>query len=115
MRLPNVERASVPARKITHYLLSASHRDEQHKADFFRSFGFKLEFWEALAAALLHHAQTYEVTEVVSTPFGQNYVVEGALFAPDGRQPRVRVVWFICKASRNGYISHSVSLGLLTQ
>jgi hypothetical protein len=95
MRLPNAERAFVPPRKITHYILSTGHRDGQHKAAFFRSFGFKLESWNLLASALLSHARTHEVTEVVSTPFGQNYVVEGSLSAPDGRQPRVRVVWFI--------------------
>ena len=95
MRLPNAERASVPPRKITEYLLSTSHRDGQHKAAFFQSFGFRLEFWDLLASALLQHARTHEVTEVVSTSFGQNYVVEGPLSAPDGRQPRVRAVWFI--------------------
>ena len=95
MKLPNAERAFVPARKITHYLLSTSHRDGQHKAAFFRNCGFKLASWDVLASALLQHACTYEVTEIVSTPFGRNYVVEGALPAPDGRRPRVRVVWFI--------------------
>jgi hypothetical protein len=30
MKLPNVEHAVVPGRKITHYLLSATHRDGQH-------------------------------------------------------------------------------------
>jgi hypothetical protein len=43
MKLPNVERAVEPGRKITHYLLSATPRDGRHKAEFFRSFGFKLE------------------------------------------------------------------------
>ena len=95
MKLPNAARAIVPSRKITHYLLSTSHRDGQHKATFFRGFGFKLESWEALAEALLDHARANEVTEVVPTPFGQNYVVEGRLPAPDGRAPRVRAVWFI--------------------
>lgn len=95
MKLPNAERAVVPRSKITHYLLSTAHRDGQHKAAFFQSFGFKLETWEALASALLNHARTYEVNEVVLTPFGQNYVVEGLLLAPDSRTPRVRAVWFI--------------------
>jgi hypothetical protein len=95
MKLPNAERAVVPSRKITHYLLSTAHRDGQHKATFFRGFGFRLEAWETLASALLNHARTHEVTEVVPTPFGQNYVVEGSLPAPDGRSPNVRAVWFI--------------------
>lgn len=95
MKLPNAERAVVPSRKITHYLLSTGHRDGQHKAAFFRGFGFKLEPWETLASALLNHARTHEVKEIVPTPFGQNYVVEGPLPAPDGRAPTVRAVWFI--------------------
>jgi hypothetical protein len=97
MNLPNAERAAVPGRKITHYLLSTTHRDGQHKADFFRSFGFKVEMWEELASALLNHARQYEVVEIVSTTFGQNYVIEGALPTPDGRSPKVRVIWFIAK------------------
>src|SRR5882672_1454790 len=79
MKLPNAERAVVPSRKITHYLLSTTHRDGQHKAEFFRRFGFKLETWEELASALLEHARKYEVVEAVPTPFGQNFVIEGAL------------------------------------
>ena len=95
MELPNAGRAIVPSRKITHYLLSTTHRNGQHKAAFFRSFGFRPEVWDVLASALLDHARTHEVTEIVSTPFGQNYVVEGPLLAPDGRRPEVRAVWFV--------------------
>ena len=95
MKLPNVEQASVPSRKLTHDLLSATHRDGQHKADFFRSFGFTLDAWEALASSLLNHARNHAVTGITTTPFGRNYVVEGSLPAPDGRAPNVRAVWFI--------------------
>ena len=56
---------------------------------------FKLEAWEKLATALLNHAQQHEVVEIVPTPFGQNFVIEGALTGPDGRTPGVRAVWFI--------------------
>jgi hypothetical protein len=95
MKLPNVERAVVPSRKITHYLLSAAHRDGQHKAAFFRSFGFEPEHWEELAIALLDHARRHEIVETVPTPFGRNFVIEGALTTADGRAPKVRAVWFI--------------------
>src|ERR1700689_2822581 len=97
MNLPNAERAAVPSRKITQYLLSTSHGDGKHKAEFFRSFGFKLEEWEEFASALLNHARHNEVVEIVPTPFGQNYVIEGTLPTPDGRSPKVRVIWFIAK------------------
>ena len=72
MKLPNAERAVVPSRKITNYLLSTGHRDGQHKATFFRSFGFKPDAWDTLAAAFLNHVRIHEVAEVVSTPFGRN-------------------------------------------
>jgi hypothetical protein len=48
-----------------------------------------------LAAALLQHARNYDVSQIVPTPFGRNFVVEGALPSPDGRLPQVRAVWFI--------------------
>ena len=99
MKLPNVERAVVPSRKITHYLLSTAHRDGQHKAEFFRSFGFTIEAWIELASALLNHARDHEVIEIVPTPFGRNFVIEGVLPAPDGRSPEVRVVWFVAKGA----------------
>ena len=50
---------------------------------------------EVLASALLNHARNREVTAIVPTPFGQNYVVEGSLPTPDGRSPNVRAVWFV--------------------
>ena len=110
MKLPNAERAVVPARKITHYLLSTSHRDGQHKAAFFQNFGFKLESWEVLASALLNHACIYEVSEVFSTPFGRNYFVEGPVSAPDGRRPRVRVVWFIANHEQTATLATAYPL-----
>jgi hypothetical protein len=47
------------------------------------------------AAALRRHAAEHAVVETEDTPFGTSYVVEGALAAPDGRMPRVRVIWFV--------------------
>lgn len=112
MKVPNAERAIVPSRKITHYLLSATHRDGQHKAEFFLGFGFTLEAWQVLASApaLLHHVRTCEVRSVVRTPFGQNYVVEGPLPAPDGRAPNVRVVWFIANAEERATLATAYPL-----
>lgn len=110
MKVPNAERAVVPRRKITHYLLSTTHRDGQHKAAFFISFGFTLEAWEVLASALLDHVRAYEVTSIVPTPFGHNYVVEGPLRTPDGRAPNVRVVWFIANAEQTATLATAYPL-----
>jgi len=112
MKLPNSELAVVPSRKITHYLLSTAHRDGQHKAEFFRAFGFKPEAWEELALALLNHARNHEVAEIVPTPFGQNFVIEGALTTPDGRLPVVRVVWFIAKNAETATLARAYPLDI---
>ena len=112
MKLPNTEGAIVPSRKITHYLLSTAHRDGRHKAEFFRSFGFKLEAWEVLASALLNHAFHYEVVEIVPTPFGRNFVIEGALPARDGRSPKVRVIWFIAKNAETATLATAYPLDI---
>ena len=100
----------MPGRKITHYLLSATHRDGQHKAAFFRSFGFTLEAWEELAAALSNHARNYEIVEIVPTPFGRNFVIEGALPAPDCRAPNVRAVWFIANGEETATLATAYPL-----
>jgi hypothetical protein len=65
MKLPNYDRVLVPSEKITHYLLSVSHKDGRHKAAFFMRFGFAETAWRDLALALRHHAQAHEVVQVV--------------------------------------------------
>jgi len=95
VKLPNYDRATVPHRKITDYLLSSAHRDGHGKAAFFSRFGFTPESWQTLAGALLQHAAKHEVAKIEETPFGTRYVIEGELETPDGRTPSVRVVWFI--------------------
>jgi hypothetical protein len=94
-RLPNAERAIVAQSKIVDYLLSLSHPDGRGKARFFLSHGFSPDEWETLVRALRNHAVTHRVSSAEDTTFGVRYVVEGQLVAPDGRTPRVRVVWFI--------------------
>jgi hypothetical protein len=94
-RLPDAERAIVAQSKIVDYLLSLSHPDGRGKARFFLSHGFSPDDWEVLARALRDNAVAHRVTAAEHTAFGTRYVVEGQLVAPDGRTPRVRVVWFI--------------------
>ena len=95
MKLPNAEKATVPERKVTHYLLNSAHPAGGSKAAFFLRFGFTAEEWPVLAAALLRHARENEVTETESTPHGVRHVVEGPLFAPDGMSLNVRSAWYI--------------------
>ena len=95
MKLPNYERAVVPRAKVADYLLSETHRDGQHKALFFKRFGFAVEEWAILAQALQQHAADQEVTRVEVSPYGQRYMLEGPIPSPDGRNPLIRTVWFM--------------------
>lgn len=93
MKLPNAHRAVVEREKIVDYLLNPAHRHGAGKARFFGAFGFRVEQWEILAAALREHGQRHDVARTKETGFGPRFQVEGELAAPDGRRPRVRTVW----------------------
>lgn len=95
MRLPNAEQAEIPEEKIIGDLLSMTHRDGRHQAAFFMAHGFRAEAWEMLTQALRRHAADHEIAKTEQTPFGTRSVVEGPLQTPDGRNPLMRVVWFV--------------------
>jgi hypothetical protein len=76
MKLPDCEPAVVPRANVVDYLLSDTHRDGQHKAVFFKRFGFAAAEWERLAQALYEHAAEYDVTRVETSSYGQRYIVD---------------------------------------
>ena len=95
MLLPNADQAVVALEKVTEYLLSHTHPTGKHKARFFVAIGFSPDIPSALQEALLNHARTHPVWNEEATPFGIKYIVEGALAAPNGSTPSVRVVWIL--------------------
>src|SRR5215510_11763258 len=95
MKLPHGEHAVVPRAKVVDYLLSDTHRDGQHKAAFFKRFGFAVAEWERLAQALREHAAEHDITRVETSSYGQRYIVEGIICSPDTRNPLIRAVWFV--------------------
>jgi hypothetical protein len=95
MKLPGLESAIVPRRKVENYLLSLDHPIGGGKAKFFIHFGFQRERWEELAASLLRHAQENPVMETSTDADGTTYVIEGGLTTPSGRQPSLRTVWLV--------------------
>jgi hypothetical protein len=95
MKLPNGENAVMPRAKGVDYLLSDTHRDGQHKAAFFKRFGFTVAEWERLARALWEHAAEHDVTRAETSPYGQRYIIEGIIRSPDVRNPLIRAVWFV--------------------
>ena len=93
MKLPHAAESLVERAKVEGYLLNAAHPFGASKARFFARFGFRREAWEILAAALHEHGCSNPVVRFRETIFGTRYEVEGALIAPDGRQPRIVSVW----------------------
>jgi hypothetical protein len=95
MKLPDAQSASVPERKVTHYLLNPAHPAGGSKASFFLRFGFTVAGWQRLAEALLRHAREHDVVATEQTRHGTRYVVDGPLTAPDGTRLNVRSAWYI--------------------
>jgi len=95
MKLPRFADAIVPPGKIVDYLLSDTHRDGRHKAEFFRRFGFAVDHSDVLDEALRGIASNNEVICEEISSFGSRYVVDGIMKTPDGRSAFVRTVWFI--------------------
>jgi hypothetical protein len=87
--------ATVPSRKQTDHLLSATHPDASAKYACFLRFGFDAAAPEVLRQALLQRAIENPVVRSDETAFGTRLVVEGPLPSPDGRNPQVRSVWFV--------------------
>jgi hypothetical protein len=100
MKLPSAESATVPERKVTHYLLNPAHQAGGSKAGFFLKHGFTVTEWQRLAGALLQIARENEVVETEMTPHGRRYVVDGRLDAPDGTSLNVRTAWYIDSVGR---------------
>ena len=94
-RLPSPALAIIEEQKIRQYLLTSDHPAGRAKAAFFLRFGFRVEAWQELRQALLRHSRTAGIVAIGETEFGEKYILEGRLTAPDGRRPMVRAVWFV--------------------
>jgi hypothetical protein len=94
-RLSHLDRAIVPEDKIVNYLLSVRHSAGRAKARFLEGFGFHAKDWHLLRDALISHATENDITALQQTRFGTRYEIDGPLPTPDGRNPIVRVVWFV--------------------
>ncbi len=92
MKLPNLDRITIPEAKLTEYLLSMEHPRRRPKASFFRRFGFPPGMWSVFVSALIIYANLHDVTNVKASPFGTRYTVDGFIETPDRRNPFVRVV-----------------------
>jgi hypothetical protein len=95
MKIPHLQLATIPDRKITGYLLNPAHPAGGSKAAFFIRHGFSIERWSELKSALLRHAAESEVVAQEQTRYGTRFVVDGPLKAPDGTLLNLRSAWYI--------------------
>jgi hypothetical protein len=70
MKLPGRDRAFIPERKLTAYLLSLSHPVGRAKARFFRRFGFDASNTDLLRDELLALARQADVVRTEHTAYG---------------------------------------------
>ena len=95
MKLPFREHAFVPDAKLVDYLLSPTHPIGKSKAQFFAAFGFDAANVADLERQLITIAQTQDLYKVISSFYGEKYVIQGILQALDGRQAIIETVWII--------------------
>lgn len=82
MKIPNREYAYVPLSKLQGYLLSETHPVGGSKARFFRALDFTEDNVDVLEESLIAIAHAEEVSQMASSPYGEKYVIEGALRTP---------------------------------
>ena len=100
MKLPGSAAALVEERKVRDYLLNAAHPDGVTKARFFARRGYRLDEWESLAEDLRRHGQANDVVDVVDSPYGTRYAVEGTMRTPSDETVPMTTVWIIEKGSQ---------------
>lgn len=74
----------MPPEKLINYLLSESHPVGKSKARYFRMLGFDETKAILLADGLVKIAQVEEIHEIIETPYGTKYIVDGTLSTPSG-------------------------------
>ncbi len=95
MKLPNWENAYIHPQKLIGYLLSETHPVGRSKAKLLRAFGFNEQTADMLEQELLGIACTQEVQDIITTPHGMKYILDGEIQTPLARPLRLRTVWII--------------------
>ncbi len=82
---------------MTDYLLSEVHTVGKWKAKFFRAAGFNKTNMDLLLEEIIEIAHSRDVKEVISSPHGTKYVLEGSILTPEENYVSLRTVWVIDK------------------
>jgi hypothetical protein len=95
VKLLNNDKAYIPPSKLIDYLLSETHSVGKAKAKLLRSVGFNEANVQMLKEGLLTIALTQDAVEVITTPHGVKYVIDGDMATPGGLVIKMRTIWII--------------------
>lgn len=95
MKLPYRKNVYIPKVKLTGYLLSQTHAVGRFKSEYFRTLGYDELNVSLFEEDLRTIAQSQDVKEILSTPYGTKYIIDGKIEAPSGRVVKLRTVWII--------------------
>lgn len=101
MRLQNKENAYIPPAKLLDYLLSETHLVGKSKAKLLRSVGFHETNIDLLKQGLLSIAHSEDAIEVLNSPHGVKYVIDGEIKTPVGLSLKMRTIWIIDKGQEH--------------
>lgn len=95
MKLPNNEKVIVPKEKLKDYILSDTHLIGKFKAKYFNSMGFNEVNVDIFERSIRNIAKKQDITDMLETPYGTKYVIDGEIKSPSGKVSKVRTVWII--------------------
>jgi hypothetical protein len=98
--VPSADQAEIDPRKLTEYLLAASHPVGQAKARFFGALGFNSGEPAELDRALRSLLAEPDRILTEDTAFGRKYIVDGTLRGSRASAP-VRSVWIVEHGTEN--------------
>ena len=98
--VPNKQEAIVDHQKIVGYLLSPHHPVGRNKARVFAQCGYDPGHANELIAELKRIITEGQLVEVIESPYGSKYIVDGTLRCSRGIGLGIRTVWIVETDSR---------------
>ncbi len=95
MKLPHPKKITIPKEKLVNYILSETHPTGKFKARIFRKLGFDETNINIFKKELQLIVKSQETTEVLVSPYGTKYIIDGQIKTPNGKTIKIRTIWII--------------------